>query len=758
MNEQLPRTDSLGLVTNVNVAAAIDSTPIPTILYDTAGRVQLWNPAAERLLGWKAEEVIGKLPPHLAGRDPNEVRGLIAAVVAGEVIEGQRVHRQRRDGRIVTAKLSTAPIKDDAGTVVGIVSMLLDETDLVESAEARTRAESGFEALFREAPVPILRLDLSALMDALAAMTQGVNDIGSQLAHRSGVVRDLLRLARVTDSNDAAILGLATTQDAADCPILSTALDDDQLVGLATALLRGESRFSADLDGPGSGDRPGYWRIHIAVARDQDHLDFSRVYLVVLDLTDIRTAHRTEEFQASILHSIPDAVIGIDGRQEIDYWGPGAERLLGWTEDETEGRPVTVLGRWADGAEGPFRAISVADGVEIKAKRKDGSTVDVLVTSSPGIEGGRVVVAKDLTVRKTLERDLHQRVLHTRALLDSLEYPTALISMSGAVVDSNKAWLVAENDPEVPFGGAIGTNYLLDLTARAEIGDVDLAAGLAGVLEVLAGRRNKCSIEYCATRDDQATWYAMDAVRFAGPQPGAVITHRDITGSRLSADEMANSVDVRDKFIAVLSHQIRTPLTALVGFSRILAEVQNVLDADEIQEILGLLVEQSEDLSALVDNLITDTRATEGILSIETTTVDIAEEIEAVLGGLTATEKQRIIFHPTPVLASADPWRVRQVIRNLVLNSLRHGEDPIEVEVRTNSHHVHVVVSDTRADISPERLRQVFRDFTEGDTVTHWTRTMGLGVAQRLARLMHGDVLFRQTGRTELDFQLPLAS
>jgi two-component system cell cycle sensor histidine kinase/response regulator CckA len=120
--DELRRTQSLA-------RAVFDASPLPVAVFDTNGRVTLWNPSAERLFGWTSEEAIGMENPTLAPEDREMVQERKRAVLAGKSFVGLEVQRTAKDGRRLDLRQTLAPIADAEGNVDAVLSVYEDITE-----------------------------------------------------------------------------------------------------------------------------------------------------------------------------------------------------------------------------------------------------------------------------------------------------------------------------------------------------------------------------------------------------------------------------------------------------------------------------------------------------------------------------------------------------------------------------------------------------------------------------------------------------
>src|ERR1051326_1435915 len=109
-------------------ADAFRDSPAPTIILSADGRVRFWNPAAEHTFGWSADEAIGSPLPFIPPEKQEEHRAMRMQDLAGSSFTGRHIRRRRKDGEWVDLSVSTAPIRDGDGRVIGIISIYSDIT------------------------------------------------------------------------------------------------------------------------------------------------------------------------------------------------------------------------------------------------------------------------------------------------------------------------------------------------------------------------------------------------------------------------------------------------------------------------------------------------------------------------------------------------------------------------------------------------------------------------------------------------------
>ncbi|MBL8796413.1 MAG: PAS domain S-box protein [Planctomycetia bacterium] len=131
---------------NQTLQALFIASPLAVITMDFDSRVWGWNPAAERIFGWNAEEVLGKIPDYTPPEKQQERQALFSAIANGETITGVETMRRRKDGSLIDIVYSGAPLYDAQGAVTGILAVVADITER-KRLEEQLRHAQKMEAI-----------------------------------------------------------------------------------------------------------------------------------------------------------------------------------------------------------------------------------------------------------------------------------------------------------------------------------------------------------------------------------------------------------------------------------------------------------------------------------------------------------------------------------------------------------------------------------------------------------------------------------
>jgi two-component system cell cycle sensor histidine kinase/response regulator CckA len=205
--EELRRTMEFLREANNRLETLIASAPLAISSIDAAGLVRTWNPAAERLFGWTAAEVVGKPTAIVPEESTAEFAGLQRRVMLGESLSGVELVRRKKDGTSATVSLFAAPLRDATGQVTGILALMEDVTDVkrleqqvfqAQKMEAVGRLAGGVAHDFNNLLTAILG-STDLLLDSLPADHPGREEAGEtrKAALRAAeLTRQLLAFSR----------------------------------------------------------------------------------------------------------------------------------------------------------------------------------------------------------------------------------------------------------------------------------------------------------------------------------------------------------------------------------------------------------------------------------------------------------------------------------------------------------------------------------------------------------------------------------
>ncbi|MDJ0960449.1 MAG: HAMP domain-containing sensor histidine kinase [Acidimicrobiia bacterium] len=213
----------------------------------------------------------------------------------------------------------------------------------------------------------------------------------------------------------------------------------------------------------------------------------------------------------------------------------------------------------------------------------------------------------------------------------------------------------------------------------------------------------------------------------------------------------------RDRFVASVSHELRNPLTGLLGFAELLS------DEGQDAEIVGLIRSQAYEAVDIVEDLLVAARVDAGQVTLMVSATDLQREVESVIssqGRADRTDEKSIESVLGPIQVDADPLRLRQIVRNLLTNAIRHGGNHISVRTLSADGHGHVEVSDDGGGFDLDDAEAIFAPYGRAKRTNLATGSIGLGltVSRELARLMGGDLMaIRDEGFTTFRLSLPLS-
>jgi len=234
-----------------------------------------------------------------------------------------------------------------------------------------------------------------------------------------------------------------------------------------------------------------------------------------------------------------------------------------------------------------------------------------------------------------------------------------------------------------------------------------------------------------------------------------------LTSSMLAAQSEAQRQQLQSTFLAAISHDLRTPLAAIVGAASSLQTQRDKLSAPEQERLLGSIVSEASYLSTVTENTLQLVRLTSSAQELKRDWESMEEIVGAVLARVRQRDPERRIKSKVPEdlpLVKADPVLLAQLISNLLDNALQYSEGAIDLTVSVEAQELLVSVKDRGPGIAEAEQKVIFEAYTRGDQSGPRGAGLGLALCQAIA-VAHGGRLTlrpRAGGGSSFVLALPL--
>ena len=210
-------------------------------------------------------------------------------------------------------------------------------------------------------------------------------------------------------------------------------------------------------------------------------------------------------------------------------------------------------------------------------------------------------------------------------------------------------------------------------------------------------------------------------------------------------EELVQLDQLKLNFVAIASHELRTPATSVYGVLKTLAERGDELTPELREELLQAGVEQGERLRRLLEELLDLSRLDARAIGVEPRPVVLKAVLADVVDGVLPSSAAVELDIPDDLAAVVDPLVLDRVISNLLANAARYGLPPIRIEAQQRDRHLRVTVEDSGPGIPEELEGRIFDRFARGEGETG--HGLGLAIARAYAQAHGGDLVYDPRAR-----------
>lgn len=507
---------------------------------------------------------------------------------------------------------------------------------------------------------------------------------------------------------------------------------------------------------------------------------------VIRDISERREREAALNLRERALGEVSQGVLICNEKRLITYVNSSFTKITGYEEAEVLGRSFALLQgpdsdpdviarmRHALDAGEPFEA-------EILNYRKDGTPFwnELSLASIPAHMGQPaqfISIHRDITERKRTEEALLWKTAFFEAQVNSSLDGILVVDTNGRKIlqneRMNQLWKIPREIAE-SNDDARQVAYVTSKTKNPQ----EFAEGVARLYADpdAIGREEIELVD--GTILDRFSSPVRDK---AGRHYGRIWAFRDVTEERFREQKLARALElekeltekaragerVKNEFLAAMSHEVRTPLNGILGFSELLSKTANL--PAESQDFVKTITGSGEALLRILDDVLDFSRIEAGRLPITEAPFaprEILREIEGFFArqarekGLSLTVETA---EDVPAFLEGDANRIRQVLLNLVGNAIKFTEEgfvTMGMKRITASDSYQFTVTDSGPGMEDDQLERIFLPFTQLDSSTsrrYGGAGLGLTISRRLAELMGGTLQANSKQGAEFILTVPL--
>ena len=478
---------------------------------------------------------------------------------------------------------------------------------------------------------------------------------------------------------------------------------------------------------------------------------------VAKDITESKLAQEARLQLAAIVEASDDAIIGKTIEGIITSWNKAAERMYGYTAKEAVGQPITLL--FPPHRHDEFATImgQITRGEQVthfatERVTKDGSLLPVSVTVSPikdreGTIIGASAIARDISQQKRLEAEVSQSKQQLEVIFSHIA--------DGITVQERSGTVIYVNDAAAQLSGFASAQDMLTLdveTLRAHIVErLEMTDEMGHPIsfndlpapKVLQGQDYaEALVHYRDRHTGKSLWSIVKAspiVDEAGQVHSAVNIFSDIT-ARMELEQR------KDEFMSMASHELKTPITSLQGYTQLLKRRIEKQGVPELVEWLNKMEKQITRLTHLITDFMDVSKIQAGQLAYVKEPIDI----DIFVRDIVDTMQQLSTTHTITIHGAAhthivgDSDRLGQVFTNLLSNAIKYSPQAtnVDISIVATLDTVTVSIRDYGIGIPPEHQQNIFERFYRVSDV-HDKTFPGLGMGLYIC----SEIVKRHDGR-----------
>ncbi|WP_440947932.1 PAS domain S-box protein [Methanosarcina sp. T3] len=456
---------------------------------------------------------------------------------------------------------------------------------------------------------------------------------------------------------------------------------------------------------------------------------FTNVYDVTASKkTERELAESEEKFKQVVELSIDGIIIGASSGKIVDC-NEAACRIFGYGKEEMLELNVNNILRedFMQDIPGIITGKAVPENKIIESinKRKDGTffTAEIATrTFKLGDEDRLIVYVRDITERKKAERDLKSSEENFRALVNNTLDGIVILNFEGEVIAANAAVEKMFNTQLEKIKGTSIAKYLAPESVPVAIKDQ---------INVLNDQGGYLSVYKAISSTEEHFWIeGLGTKIIYQNQPANIVVIRDITVRKKAEEALINAKTAaevanrtKSEFLTNMSHELKTPLNSIIGFSDLLKEEMAGPLNEKQSRYVQFISLSGKNLLDIINDILDLSKAESGEEDLNVEEFSVDESINKVISVfLRQTQEKNIKLNyqseNRTLWIAADNSKFRQIMENLLSNAIKFtpAGGSINVTLKQEGSLVTIEVGDTGIGIPEDSLEKIFKPFIQIDS------------------------------------------
>ena len=236
---------------------------------------------------------------------------------------------------------------------------------------------------------------------------------------------------------------------------------------------------------------------------------------------------------------------------------------------------------------------------------------------------------------------------------------------------------------------------------------------------------------------------------------------RDLASERITSEQLREADAMKSTFLQAVSHDLRSPLAAILGLARTLERDDLDLPSDQARDLAGRIAANANRLDRIVADLLDLERLAAGVVEPIFVPVDVGALVRELAANADVVAGRRLQLDTAPLVIHADSMMIERIVENLLANAAKHtpGDSRIWVRVERADGGALIMVEDDGPGVPPDERERIFEAFTQGDSSgTGRGAGVGLALVARFASLHGGHAWVEERPGGGASFRVRLAS